>query len=769
MQVTFVLDCSNCMLDYVKHFKNQVLKLFQEQAIKMEIAFVIYSAKNDQKKGAKTQSATHIKTYPFKPNGTYNSDIIPSRAATHGKTSLQPINVHRALFDALAFKWNSSAKKRILILIAKNPPHGIRYHELGRAADSYPKGIPHLENTDILKAIANQKIHLFVVNINNQLKHFCNILMNSNTDSQNAIAHEWVRCVVVESKNDLTNKLLECVTRDQDESKVRVGRVSSIRLTQSNKDLSINKKKRKNDIYEDDNLVGKMRWAKERNERYPVLILSVDVQKATSLIWDGASTRHVALADLYQRIDLMRMQEDNSVRKSYNAVHLLLERSLERQQMLQVECDQCKAQCKKYQSVAKDIEKMIHRKIKTHDSLKWIRKDGKYQPVLVLQHEDPRYPDSKRSWVLDTTNRTLRVKRTSLFNTPPCESPHHIAKYVEQLDILCADYPWKYAVECGITQCSFEVDVKGFLVDSKKTETGIILGVDAISKCGEYTRYHVRRHDTGKIVPLWDDKFKILGPDDKRTQLKHLQASNSELKSQNETLTSKNKQLISDIDDWRVEIETSKVKANSLQTFIERLKSDNDRLKSNNDRLQSDVNKSKKDMEHQSTQINELKTKYSKSKLTTITNENDDLKQKCSQLKSENTRLKSDKVRLESEKSRFQSDNADLQSDNDQLQSKKRELKNKFDRQSAQIQELTMKNQKVIALKDKFEKQASDLKQKSNQLEQQNKEQRELINELRDRLSEDSIALDLSRGFPPVQDIVNEFGTLKSHYHVEAA
>eukprot|EP01083_Nonionella_stella_P247567 858155_1 len=90
MQVTFVLDCSNCMLHYVEHFKKHALKLIQ-QSIKMEIAFVIYSSKNDQKKGVKTQSATHIKTYPFKPNGTYNYDIIPSRAATHGKTSLQPI------------------------------------------------------------------------------------------------------------------------------------------------------------------------------------------------------------------------------------------------------------------------------------------------------------------------------------------------------------------------------------------------------------------------------------------------------------------------------------------------------------------------------------------------------------------------------------------------------------------------------------------------------------------------------------------------------
>eukprot|EP01083_Nonionella_stella_P267219 902861_1 len=406
-QLAFVLDFSNPMLEYANHFKKEALKLIQEQEMEMEIAFVLYRPKDEQ--DVMPSTATDITPYPFKPSGSHTLDTIPSKKSSQrDKNSLQPTNIHGALDKALKIGWKDSAEKRTLILIAKNPPHGIRYHDLGRTADPCPQGIPYPENSDILKAIADKKIHLFVINIDNQLQCFCNILMNSNTDSQNIIAQEWVQCVLVESKNDLTNKLLECVTRDQDESKVRVGRVSSIRLTQSNKDLSINKKKRKNDIYEDDNLVGKMRWAKERNERYPVLILSVDVKKATSFIWDGASTRHVALADLYQRIDLMRMQEDNSVRKSYNAVHLLLERSLERQQMLQVECDQCKAQCKKYQSVAKDIEKMIHRKIKTHDSLKWIRKDGKYQPVLVLQHGDP------KSFVLDTTNHAHVVKRTSL-------------------------------------------------------------------------------------------------------------------------------------------------------------------------------------------------------------------------------------------------------------------------------------------------------------------------------------------------------------------
>eukprot|EP01083_Nonionella_stella_P065003 169908_1 len=76
-----------------------------------------------------------------------------------------------------------------------------------------------------------------------------------------------------------------------------------------------------------------------------------------------------------------------------------------------------------------------------------------------------------------------------------------------------------------------------------------------------------------------------------------------------------------------------------------------------------------------------------------------------------------------------------------------------------------MECQQSITLKDDYDR----LTQESDELKQQNKEQGELISELRTRLSDYSSALDLTRGFPPVQDIVNDFGTIKSHYHVEAA
>eukprot|EP01083_Nonionella_stella_P079621 218565_1 len=137
-----------------------------------------------------------------------------------------------------------------------------------------------------------------------------------------------------------------------------------------------------------------------------------------------------------------------------------------------------------------------------------------------------------------------------------------------------------------------------------------------------------------------------------------------------------------------------------------------------------------------------------------MTEHNNRLKHECDRLKSKNTDLQSDKDRL--------------QTDNDQLQSKI-DLKGEQNRRLRPT-ELATQYQKAIALKDDhgFEKKATDLKQKCDQLEQNHKEQMELISELRTRLSEYSSALDLSRGFPPVQDIVNEFGSLKSQSHQRA-
>eukprot|EP01083_Nonionella_stella_P139655 426412_1 len=365
MQVTFVLDCSNCMLDYVKHFKNQVLKLFQEQAIKMEIAFVIYRANNDE--NVMTSIATEIKEYPFKSSGSYTCDIIPSRESTldnDDKVSLEPINVHGALHKALKFEWKESAEKRTLILIAKNPPHGTQYHEMGEDADPFPKGVPFPLNEHILNQIAARQIHFFIINVDNELKYFCDALMD--TPDHKGLARKWVKCIEVQNKEDLTHKLLDCVVGNQDRDDLK-----------SNDEIEdpLRDKDKPHD------LVDKMRWVKQPMDRggeyYPVLVLSV--AKGTASVWDGASVRDFELTNLYQRSDLMGGAQ--GVRKSDEGVKVLLTRSYATQQTLIEErqrVQQGKEQSEKSKASAKNdtkqIEELIHSKITAHSNIKWMKK-----------------------------------------------------------------------------------------------------------------------------------------------------------------------------------------------------------------------------------------------------------------------------------------------------------------------------------------------------------------------------------------------------------
>eukprot|EP01083_Nonionella_stella_P222485 793865_1 len=689
MQVTFVIDCSNPMLRYVDHFKKETLKLIQDQDIEMEIAYVIYCA-NDRNTytTAVPAVATKITAYPFKSGPKYNSDIIPSRNDTSlDAKSLQPIDVHRALDKALLFRWDLSAKRRILILIGKNPPHGTQYHDLDEHSDLYPKGVIYPDNNDILNQIFRRKIHLFIISIDNELDKFCRELMNA--EYQQTIAHTWVRCVHVENQNDLTPKVLDCIVGDQDDNKAQTqsnDHESKVnKHTQSNEDhVSIEKMKPKSINSE---LKGQMRWIKQPTQHgsacYPVLVLWFE--KEDAVVWDGTLIQRIASTSFYQRSDIAGYV--HSLRQSDIAVKQLLNYSYATQQTLSVQRQQCeeeiktcKDQCKQqieqckatYNEATNDIQRMIHEKIKTHDDIKWKRhRDGGYKPVLVLQHGDPN-DQSSTSFVLDTNNITRAVKSTSLLDTPPYETEHHIASHVEQLDWLCANYPWKYAIECGTTECSFIVRGKMHINFLDKNVIGTIMGIVKTNPYQGWTKYQVERHDTRGIVEVYDDQndFRILGPHDETSEL---QKTIDELKAQN-------KQLTSNVIQFQEELDTRKATVDSLQ--------------SNNDHLQSRIRKSTKDIASQNEEIGELTTECHKA------------------------------IRHK-----------------DEFEEKYNSFTHQFDR----------------------------LKQESDQLKRQYKEQRKLVAQLRDEKIEDSSALDLSRGFPPVQDIVNDFGTLKSHYHVEAA
>eukprot|EP01083_Nonionella_stella_P169507 574880_1 len=229
---------------------------------------------------------------------------------------------------------------------------------------------------------------------------------------------------------------------------------------------------------ERDALVGKMRWVKQSIERgdacYPVLVLSVN--KPTVSIWDGESSRNIELTDLCQRSDLMG--DANGLRKSDKGVKLLLKHSHAMQKTLIEERHRCKEQSEKSkastQNKTKQIEELIHAKISAHDNIKWMKKDGGYQPVHVIQQGDL-YSQHSKSFVLNMYNETLAIKCTSLYDRPPYGTAQHIANHVEQLDRLCANYPWKRAVKCGTTQCSW-ITVGGWPLYTQKIHSGTILG-----------------------------------------------------------------------------------------------------------------------------------------------------------------------------------------------------------------------------------------------------------------------------------------------------
>eukprot|EP01083_Nonionella_stella_P318470 1164261_1 len=208
----------------------------------MEIAFVIYRA-NDDKKG--TSRATDIKDYGFKPIGSHKTDIFPSREATPlDKTSLLPIDVLSALDRALDFQWDPKVEKRILILIAKNPPHGVKYHELGPRRDLYPEGVVYPTTNFLLKTVDKKKIHFFVLNIDNEMQHFCNALIYGK-HTYKTIVHKWVKCMLVKNAEDLTHKILDCIVGEQYPDDLK----SNEEIDDEHKD-------------EHDALVGKMRWIK---------------------------------------------------------------------------------------------------------------------------------------------------------------------------------------------------------------------------------------------------------------------------------------------------------------------------------------------------------------------------------------------------------------------------------------------------------------------------------------------------------------------------
>eukprot|EP01083_Nonionella_stella_P267779 904797_1 len=688
MQLTFVLDCSNPMLHYVAHLKKEALKLI-DRKIEMEIGFVTYRPNGPQ-------NATELKAYSLKPIESFNFNSIPSsrNPTPLDKKSLQPIDVHRALNKALLFRWDASANRRILILIGKNPPHGIQNHELGEDADPYPQGHNYPTNNDILRVIAREQIHLHIFNIEDDLKHFCHELMGDKYKP--SIAEKWVRCTLIQNEKDLTLKLLDCIVGDQDDSKTDEHQIKSAHETTK---------------HNNENSLTQMRWIMsptKRNTWHPVLMVSAN--QVTARIWNGVSTKEIMLIDLYRRLDNIITDDDIDMEHLLKC-SLLMHQTLTKQRQ-----------------ESQTAEEMIYGEIKAHDNIKWMKKHiyGKYKPVLVLQNDEARCQctnhrihavDHTECFVLDTNNRIHAVDRTALLDRPPYKTAVDIVNYVRQFDILCANYPWKRAIKCGTTQCSFLH--RGSIFDTK--QTGTIMSIITANSHHNYIRYCVQRQDNQKTQLVWsyEPEFQIVDADI------------DDIKKKSKALQKQNHQLTSDV--------------KTLHAEISSLQSENHQLRR-------------------------------KHKLKELQRTNEKLKSEKHSLEDTNRQLTWDMKQLREETNTFKAKANSLQMDKDHLQSRVTKSKENMDLQSQTMNGLTMECRKASARSEEFENKFNaifnrfnHLKQESDRLKKENEEQYQLVVALREEKIEDSAALDLSRGFPPVQDIVNDFGMLKSHYHVEAS
>eukprot|EP01083_Nonionella_stella_P000184 551_1 len=351
----------------------------------------------------------------------------------------------------------------------------------------------------------------------------------------------------------------------------------------------------------------------------------------------------------------------------------------------------------------------IHNQIKSSKDIKWMKWKHGYEPVRVVQPGDQ---NPNACFVFDIQNRLHNVDPCYLLPYPPYKKAFHIAAHVRKLNSLCTDYPWnsKDTIKCGRTKCSFQVEQSGWFTTSRGTITATIIAIESTNKY--FTKYWVERHDNGTRMHKRSDTddFKILSEDEIQTK-----------KHKMKQLETKNTSLISNINELQWRIRTHEETIQSLQ--------------SNNAFLSSKVREYEQTVQS----------------------------------------FESNHERLQSSIHQFERRIEELQSQKDDLEAKVRQSSQDITNKSHEIKELQTACHEAITCQQDFEKKFKTtsldyerLKQQSANLEKRNKEQRKLVTKLRERNIENSPALDLSRGFPPIQDIVRDFATVKSQYHVEA-
>eukprot|EP01084_Bolivina_argentea_P033947 62777_1 len=431
MEIAIVLDCSNVMRGYVDRFKKEIGRILKttekERNGKLKVALVNY---------IRTDDDTKINNCSFTDNLSKIAELIPCEHIIvdnplddkYEPKSFKPTNIHAALDCAInKLRWSSTTEstRRILILIGKNPPHGVKYHKLGRKCDKWPDGLIKPDDTDILSKLGEKKIHLHMVSIQQSLDMFHEELLKTKHMGSNM---KYVHRNNVDNENELIEQIEKIVIKikpkkheEHKEHKMSTERVEADLLGTETKET------------EPDVVVGEMKWIQitSTNKWCPVLILST--ASKTAGVWDGTKQGKVNIDRLKDR------KHDKYDNEAMSIFHKLLESSFTSYEAREEKRKECQA-----------IQKQISSNLRCASgaNVKWLKCQNKsWQPVFIVQRSYPKWI------VLDKNNKLKEVKKSELKDEPEYENSSHIASHVKRLHDICSNYRWRSPVGA---QCSWK-------------------------------------------------------------------------------------------------------------------------------------------------------------------------------------------------------------------------------------------------------------------------------------------------------------------------
>eukprot|EP01084_Bolivina_argentea_P033946 62775_1 len=569
MEIAIVLDCSNVMRGYVDRFKKEIgsiLKTIQKQrngAIK--VALVKY---------IRTDDDTKIQHCNFTDNLHKIPELIPTKYSTASEfepKSVKPTDIHTALGRALHdLDWTIKSSRRILILIGKNPPHGIKYHKFGRTGDKYPNGTLYTDDLDILTELGKNKIDLYMISIQKSLYQFHDEVSKLANTEPLKCNLKYVHYINVENENELIKQIQQNVI------KIKQIQQNVIKIKQNRKkheEHKTNTERVEEDLLrtetketEPDVAVGEMKWImNEFNKKWcPVLILSTTSKSVG--VWDGEKEFKATIERLKER------NYDKHDNEAMPIFHKLLTSSLDRHKAYESERTECR-----------EIQKKISSNLQCScDDIKWLNFSNRsWYPVLIVQR-------SPKMFVLDKDNNVIEVReKDELKNEPPYRNASDIGTHIKRLNDICSNYRWRSPVGA---QCSWKNGGHWTFSGWQDTiRTGVIERIQHVWK-GE-TRFIVRPDDkiyTTVHLSTRTDRFEILDAVGYKStaneRLKSIENDNQSLKSKLESTTQRLKSIQNDNQSLKSKLESTTQRLKSIQNDNQSLKS---KLESTTQRLKS--------------------------------------------------------------------------------------------------------------------------------------------------------------------------------------